>query len=60
MANMVNAPRANFARDLSQLQDELQSMGGMVENSIVRSIDALRSRDLQASEEMVKTNASRY
>ena len=51
---MVSDLRANFSRDLSQLQDELLAMGSMVENSIIRAIDALRNRDLQASEEVVK------
>ena len=46
--------REGFDRDLTQLQDELLLLGGMVEKTIARAMDALRRRDLDASRQVVK------
>lgn len=46
-------PRADFDRDLSLLQDDVLLLGSMVEKAIVRSIDALKRRDLLISEEVI-------
>ena len=46
-------PRADFDRDLRLLQDDILLLGSMVEKAIVRAIDALKRRDLVASEEVI-------
>ena len=45
--------REDFDRNLRQLQGDLLTMGSMVEKSISRSIDALKRRDLEASQEVI-------
>ena len=45
--------RADFDRDLRDLQDELLTLGGMVEKAIAKSLDALKNRDLALSEEVI-------
>ena len=45
--------RTEFHRDLSALEDELLTLGGMVEKSIAKSLDALKNRDLALAEEVV-------
>ena len=45
--------RADFDKDLRDLQDELLTLGGMVEKAIAKSLDALRNRDLALSEEVI-------
>jgi phosphate transport system protein len=47
-------PRADFERDLRLLQDDLLALGSMVEKATIRSLDALKRRDLIESEEVVK------
>ena len=51
------ARRAQFDQELTDLQNELLMLGSMVENAITRSIDALRLRDLAASEQIVKDDS---
>ena len=46
--------RADFDRSLNQLQDELLELGLMVEQAIIKSMDALERRDLTASFEVVQ------
>ena len=46
-------PRMDFDRDLRDLQDELLTLGGMVEKAIAKSLDALKNRDLVLSEEVI-------
>ena len=41
--------RTEFHRDLSALEDELLTLGGMVEKAIAKSLDALKNRDLAIS-----------
>ena len=45
--------REDFDRNVRQLQGDLLTMGSMVEKSISRSIDALKRRDLEASQEVI-------
>ena len=45
--------REDFDRDLRQLQDDLLTMGSMVEKAIARALDALRRRDLESAREVV-------
>ena len=47
-------PRVDFDRDLRALQDDLLELGSMVEKSIDRALDALKNRDLEASQQVVK------
>ena len=51
------ARRAQFDQELTDLQNELLMLGSMVEKAITRSIDALRLRDLAASEQIVKDDS---
>ena len=46
--------RTEFHRDLSALEDELLTLGGMVEKAIAKSLDALKNRDLALAEEVVR------
>ncbi len=46
--------RSGLDRRLSMLQDDVVALGNMVEKSIVRALDSLQRRDLQAAEEVVK------
>ena len=47
-------PRQDFDRNLTALQDELLLLGSMVEKAIAKSLDALRRRDMAASEEVIR------
>ena len=57
-------PRETFEQKLKQLQDEVLVLGSMVEKAIVRSIEALKNRDLEAAKQIVqedrKINQKRY
>jgi phosphate transport system protein len=57
-------PRATFDRELSKLQDEVLVLGSMVETAILRSVDALKERDLEAARQTIledeKINAKRF
>ena len=46
--------RAGLDRRLRMLQDEVLTMGSMVEKSIARALDALTRRDLEASEQVIR------
>ena len=46
--------RGGLDRRLRMLQDEVLTMGGMVEKSIARALDALTRRDLEASEQVIR------
>ena len=46
--------RSGLDLQLRMLQDQVLTMGGMVEKAIARALDALIRRDLQASEQVVK------
>lgn len=46
-------PRGDFDRSLAALQDDLLTLGSMVEKAIARSIDALKNRDLELSRQVV-------
>ena len=47
-------PRADFDRHLQQLQGDLLVLGTMVEKSIEKAVDALKRRDLEASQQVVQ------
>ena len=46
--------RAGFDIQLNQLTDDLLQLGGMVEKSIAKALEALQARDMQAAEEVIK------
>ena len=46
--------RTDFDRDLKMLQDDLMFMGSMVDKSIVRSLEALKSRDLELAAQVIE------
>ena len=46
--------RSGLDRQLQMLEDEVLMMGGMVEKSIARAVDALSRRDLEESEQVIK------
>ena len=48
------ARRAEFDQELVDLQNDLLMLGSMAEKAISRSIDAMRLRDLPASEQVVE------
>ncbi len=45
--------RADFDRNLKGLQEDLLALGGLVEQAIAKSMEALKNHDLQASREVV-------
>ncbi len=47
-------PRIDFDRDLRELQDDLLQLGGMVEKAIIKSLDALKNRDMALAEEVIQ------
>ena len=46
--------RAEFDRDLSQLEAEIILMGGLVESAIIGAVEALSHRDLAKSKRVVE------
>ena len=46
--------RQDFDRDLRLLEDELLMLGNMVEKAVDRSIEGLRSRDLELCREVIE------
>ena len=57
-------PRETFDRELQELQDELLSLGSMVEQAITDSVASLKQRDQEWSRRLIKhdrsLNAMRY
>jgi phosphate transport system protein len=50
---MASSNRASFDRQLEELQNDLLELGGMVEKATAKSVEALRTRDLDGSREVV-------
>jgi phosphate transport system protein len=46
-------PREMFDHELQRLQDEMLTMASMVEEAITASVDALKRRDMQASQRLI-------
>src|SRR5438270_11978317 len=42
----INLSRSGFHSELERLQDEVLVLGSMVEKAVIRSVDALRARDI--------------
>ena len=47
-------PRADFERKLNQVQDEVVELSSMVEKAIFKAIDALKSRNIELSKQVVE------
>jgi len=58
------SPRETFDRALSRLRDDLLLLGSMTEKAIMRSIESLKRRDLEAAREIIaddlKINNKRF
>jgi len=56
--------RTAFERQLTEIQEDMLVIGGMVESAIQRSIDALKNRDVELAHQIiaddVKINRKRY
>jgi len=57
-------PRATLDRQLHQIQDEVLTLGSMVEQALVKSVDALKRRDVTAAQQIIRgdqaINEKRY
>ena len=51
---MSRSPRAEFDEELTNLQNEILVLGSMVEKAIAKSIEALRSRNIDHSREVIE------
>ena len=49
-------PRETFDKELRRLQDEVLSLGSMVEHALVESVDALKRRDRDGSRKIIHTD----
>ncbi len=47
-------PRTEYENQLQRIQDELLQIGGLVESSIGKALEALKNRDLEASRQVVE------
>ena len=47
-------PRADFERNLQQVQDDIVKLSSMVEKSISKSVEALKARDLGLSKQVIE------
>jgi len=50
--------RKNYERSLRALQDEVLVMGSMVEKSILRSMEALKNRDLELARQIIAEDSA--
>lgn len=48
--------RKTFETDIQQVKDEVLVLGSMVEEAIINTVEALKKRDLKASEEILKAD----
>lgn len=46
-------PRADFHRELDGLQESILVLGSMVEKAVIRSVEALKNRDLETSRQII-------
>jgi phosphate transport system protein len=49
-------PRETFERELHHLQDEILVLGSMVEQAVIDAVEALRRRDLEASQRIYQND----
>lgn len=48
--------RKTFESEIQQVKDDVLMLGSMVEEAILNTVEALRKRDLKASEEILKAD----
>ena len=46
-------PRADFEMNLTLVQEEIIQLSSMVEKAIYKSVDALKKRDVEASQQVI-------
>jgi phosphate transport system protein len=46
-------PRETYFKELQKLQDQILTLGSMVQQAILESVDALKRRDLQAAQRII-------
>jgi phosphate transport system protein len=46
-------PRETFDRELQRLQDEMLTLGSMVENALIESVEILKRRDMEGSRRLI-------
>jgi len=51
-------PRETFDKELQRLQDEVLSLGSMVEHALVESVDALKRRDRDGSRKIIQADSA--
>lgn len=49
--------RTNFHKTLNEIQDELLAMGSMVEKSLLRSMDALKTRNISLANQVIEEDS---
>jgi len=49
--------RTTFHRKLREIQDDILAMGSMVEKAILRSIDALKNRNIDLAKQVITEDA---
>lgn len=49
----MTRPRETFDRELQRLQDEILTLGSMVENALVESVGILKRRDMEGSQRLI-------
>ena len=47
-------PRADFEMNLTLVQEEIIQLSSMVEKAIYKSVDALKKRDVKASQQVIE------
>jgi phosphate transport system protein len=50
-------PREHYTRHLRELQDSVLAMGSMVENSLSRSMEALKNRDVELANRVIEDDS---
>jgi phosphate transport system protein len=57
-------PRESFDKELQRLEDDILTLGSMVETAIIESVDAFKRRDLESSRNLIaydrKINEKRF
>ena len=46
-------PREDFERNLNEVQDDVVKLGSMVEKAVFKSIDCLKNRDIEGSQQVI-------
>jgi len=49
-------PRLALDREIQQIQDEILLLGSLVEQAVLNAVEALKSRDIQAAETVIRSD----